>query len=233
MNMIFHLSAAGTPANWNVTAVYKDCLGIATAAADCWYNKQPEKHKTTPQCVIQIKDGECKHNRIWIHGSQMMKQRPLPEKHFINFGTSPFEVPEEIQDIVFKSLKSILFNRGYFISQLEWEIRYPGAHLFNQRFIEFNNACDEWKTSGSEGPMPYDPKWAPFMEKPEAYPYQYASMNLSQDGWVICERVTDTQFRHIESPVSKDIAENRCLLYNSGWDKDQVDILMREEPIYK
>lgn len=233
--IIFHLSVSGSPTNWTIISAYKHCLGIAMNAADSWWKKSQDilnNKRDTPQYICKIVDGKITHSHLFINLSNLLRQKPITDNLLIQFQTSIIDVPEDIREKLTSALRKELTDWGYFIPQDVWEIRYPAQALIKQRYTEFSEALDAFKKDHPDEQMPFEQRWSMFMRRPEGYVYPYSVLNLVEGGWVVCERVSDMQYRHMEPATTKEIAEARCNLYNAVWTKEQIDVIMTQEPVF-
>ena len=233
--MIFHLSAGGYPCTWTICAVYKDSLGVAIAAADCWYDRTFEaaagsgKEHDAPQAVIEMieKDGAPEvgrtHLRMGTHHlrSQMHDQRG----HLIQMGSAPFAVSDETAVALTQALGGMLVAFGFMIPKDEWERRYPSKVMISARFAEFQEAHD---ARGAD--LAYEPKWSMFMPTPAGTVFPHELEETEDGTWWVTRHGERAADLHRFAGTEDDAAAAMRML-NSGWSVEEVVIHMTPEPV--
>lgn len=237
-NMTFHLSAAGTPISWSLVAVYGSSYGIAHNAAESWYARSikdtGDGAQDTPQFICELNANGVVRQHLWFGAHHLRHQSPDDSNWLVQTHTFPLSIPVEIKQILVQTLRTTLIEKGYLVPRVQWEQRYPAQHLISQRFAEFSAAHRAHRESDADadGDMPFDPRWTMMMERPDDYrPTTEFDIEPAAHGQAYVVAITATTRQRLGDLCDRETARNHARLLNSGWSTEEVEILMREEPI--
>jgi len=245
--MIFHLMSAGMPITWTVVAVYGRCYGIAIEAARAWSEAQAKNHGESPYAraagaaalpeahfVIEVDDRTGAWTTIRQNltmSPRYLKRREHDERPWLlQDQTSPFPIEPSLKAALAGALHGALVEFGYLIPRSEWEIAHPAQKIIADRFRTFREAEKAHRASGAEGPMPFELRWAQFMERPEGFAWPFEAMRVD-DTWTVT--MGGRRLARF-SPTDEEEATSIARILNSGYRPEDVDILMadtgRDEP---
>lgn len=251
--MIFHLYASGVPVTWCIAALYRDDYGIAHAAAAAWYGTRepkPGRRDDEPQCIVELAGDDERGWRVmrsdlWMDDDRRRSQSPDDGKHLVQLHTAAVPLSEKLGAAITEALRAKLIEFGYLIPRGEWQRRYPAQAMMGRRFAEFFEAERAARANRKE--LPFDLKWAPYMDIPEGTHFPYSTGHLMPDGSleehdkggtpVVVTRPDDkalwTLYEHPSLPAfaTRDDAQAAMRLLNSGWTPEEVAVLLTEEPV--
>lgn len=251
--MIFHLYAAGVPVSWCIAALYRDDYGIAHSAAAAWYGMREPKSSRRgddPQCIIELSGNDDRgwsvvRSDLWMDEAHRQRQTPEDGKHLIQLHTAALPLSEKLGEAITEALRARLVDFGYLIPRDEWRRRYPAQAMMSARFAEFFEAERNARTKREE--LPFEPKWAPFMEIPADTHFPYSTGHLMPNGSleefdkggapVVVTRPDDRSpwalYQHPSLPAfsTKDETQAAMRLLNSGWTPEEVAVLLTGEPV--
>lgn len=233
--MIIHLAAAGVPVSWTIVAIYRNAYGIALDAAANWHKQSIEGGKDNPQCVIGlIGDDEngwtMKRSNLFMEYPHLERQKPDDGNWLVQTHTAPLPLSDVLAKAIADALRARLIERGYLIPRAEWEQRYPAQALTSRRFAEFSAAQDAWQTAHPDikEPMPFDLRWAPFMQAPIGHMPPYA---VGEN--CVYQRKPGRKWEVLEAPELSGLDDfgSQVQLLNSGWTPQEVAVLLTKEPV--
>jgi hypothetical protein len=253
--MIIHLSASGVPITWTITALYRGSYGIAHTAAETWYRRSVEtrdgRPHDSPQFLLEL-DGDDekgwteKRAELWFGDHHLRMQKPDDGKWLVQTHTAPLPLSYVLSTAITEGLRRWLVGHGYLISRGQWMRRYPGQAMMAARFSEFNAAADAARDAGVD--LPYERKWAPFMETPKGTHFPFSTGFVTPDGRleehemggytpVVVTRPDDRaaweRFEDAALPsfATANDAKAAMRLLNSGWTPAEVAVLLADEPV--
>lgn len=218
--MIYHLTPAGVPISWMITAIYDTAYGIAHTAAKAWHEKEGQ-----PQFVVEIKDGEAtRSNMLWAGDH---KQYSMQQEIFIQgFRKEPASVviDDETRQQLSTIMHAALTEQEFLIPHDEWVRRYPGSHMVSERFAEF------FEAQKNDPDLAFEDKWAMMMEPPKDYQAAYRVERQGKGYGLMVNREgmpppPDKNWREITD------AETVCRQMNSGWSYEEALVLLKQEPV--
>lgn len=242
--MILHLSAAGVPVSWAVTAVYGTSYGIAHAAATTWFERSREPSRSSriddqPQFVVEVEPvGEngwsVKRSHLMMDASRLARPSHDEHRRLVQWGTGP-AVPfaAVLKGVVEAALKAALVEFGWMLPRAEWERRNPVGALTSRRFAEFGAAADAALAAGIE--LAFERRWTPFMETPDDFHLPWSATPEGSPPGLRCRRVPESFAAPWSHPslgpdvirTDKD-AEDAARLLNSGWTPEEVAVLLTD-----
>lgn len=214
---VLHLSAAGVPTGWIITALYNSSYGIAVNAAASWHERQG-----TAEAVLEIERGEVKRSEMYWkpeHGAKQYPDRP------ILLQAPGYKLDKDVIEIAIEHMTRTLRGLNFLIPQEEWERRYPASKLISDRFNEWHAAS----AAAGRGNVAWEPKWAMFFEAPEGWVPAY---QLSDDllGVVPTDPAADDVTGGYRWP-NEAAADNVRRAMNSGFTFEEAQILQMREPV--
>ena len=233
--MILHLQAAGVPVSWSITALYKDSYGVAHAAAKHWYDcmsADPDGEHDSPQYVCDVvgddqKGYTIKRDDLFMGRRHLVRQVPDDSSWLVQAQTSPVPLSITLLDVLTEALRAKLVAFGYLLPRAEWMRRYPADVMVAKRFAEFNAAYDAHCRADPKADIPFELKWAPFMERPHGFVFPF-DVAAQPTGWAVTDRGSPMLDFEL---TAEDEARIRMRLLNSGWSPDEVKILLSAQPV--
>lgn len=232
--MIAHLSAAGVPVSWTITALYGSAFGVALCSARTWH-RDDDTDNDAPQFVVEMTDGgdagwKVVRTELLMDARHLSRQQPDDPAWLVQDHTAPVELPAALTAAIATALRTALVDFGYLIPRADWVRRYPASALTSKRFAEF--AAADRAASDAGVPIPYEPRWSPFME-PETH--ERPPYGIGKDGDIVAiarngvARAADRHdLAHIGDAAGRASAVR---LLNSGWTPAEIAVLLTDEPV--
>jgi hypothetical protein len=247
-SMIFHLMSAGVPTSWTIVAIYKNSRGVAINAAKSWQEREAANRAkdaergshyaaladapVTPHYIIDLaEDGKIRDQDLLMDERFRQDQSHDERNWLIQFGSAPIDLDDPTKEALTAALHTALVDFGYLIPRSEWERRYPARHLIQQHYNAFSAAHKKHRDENGDAAMPFELRFAPYMESPEdfIFPYRTTFVSSASGGrWAVTQ---DDGIIHELEPADEEQAETMMRLLNSGYRLEDIPVLLANQPV--